>query len=176
MTFISDLFSLKGRLDRKAFWINWLVLLIVSIALAALWIWIEGRTDLQTATLAILPLRVPMVAQQVSMHVRRLRDAGRSWLHVFFLLVIYALMGLVALYWAIGAIPERAECQLTEFDGCGDAGASEGLAFLAGLGPLTGFPGPLSLLWSIFVGRGKSRGNENRAVSVSGRHKPPRNT
>jgi len=156
MNLISHLFSMTGRLDRKAFWINWFVLLAGSIALAALWLWIEGRTNLQTATLAILPLRAPVITQQVSMYVRRLRDAGRSWLHVLFLLVIYAVMGLVAVYWALGAIPARAECQLTGFDNCGDAA---GFAFLAGLGPLAGFPGPLSFFWSLFVGLGKSRGH-----------------
>lgn len=79
------------------------------------------------------------------------------WIHVLFLLAIYITMGLVALYWAPAAISARAECQATGFDNCGDAGGFEAFTFLFGVGPLTGFPGPLSFLWALAVGLAKTR-------------------
>ncbi|MDV6329978.1 DUF805 domain-containing protein [Asticcacaulis sp. 201] len=162
MQSILHLFSLKSRLNRKAFWLNWLVLFVISICLASIWLRIDGDEGVLTATLVILPFRLPVLVQQVSMYVRRLRDAGMLWAHVLFLLAVYTVMTVVALYLAPAAIDARAECQLTGFDNCGDADGFEAFTFLFGIGPLTGLPGPLSFFWALSVGLAKPRG---RAVA-----------
>ncbi|WP_162148975.1 DUF805 domain-containing protein [Asticcacaulis sp. AC466] len=165
MQSILRLFSLKGRLNRIGFWLNWTALLAISVCLAGLWIWVVDRAGIVPATLAILPFRLPLLAQQVSMYVRRLRDAGRPGDDVIFLLAVYAVMTVVALYIASGAISARTECQLTGYDNCGDAGGFELFTFLFGIGPLTGLPGPLSFFWALSVGLAKPRGRALASAS-----------
>jgi hypothetical protein len=133
--------------------------LIFSIFLAALWIGIDTKSGLSAATLCVLLLRTPLFGLQVSMYIRRLNDAAMSRLTILSLLGIYAAMTLIALTFLPSALDESAECQSTGSDGCGEP--SQAIVFLAGLGPLTGIPGPFSFLFGLTVGFSRSRNQTN---------------
>jgi len=157
MRAIISLFDFTGRIGRKAFWAGWGAHLLLSVALVAVFGGVDSRWPGGAAILVLLALRLPIIGLQMSIYARRLRDAGQPGWWAVFVLGLYAVMAYICWNLAQGAMDFARECRQTGYDDCGDAANFAGMAALAGLGPLTGFPGPFSLLFAIGVGSAKSR-------------------
>ena len=94
MTLQQWLFSIKGRIGRRDFWI-WMVLWVVAMTLLFTFAGM-GWLNMQTAAFALVCLLWPTAAVMV----KRLHDRGRSG--IWALLMVLAWM-LLAGNWAVGS-------------------------------------------------------------------------
>ena len=151
---------IPGNLDRKGYWIGFAIHLALSIAIVSVWTGLAEAWPDDRPLLVIVPVRLLSVGPQLSIHVRRLHDAGHSGKWVLCLLALYA-MGLAAFI----------QCQ-HRLDGWGEelallrwhasdesTGNVQALydyelqnALMAGAGVLAGMPGPLQLIFAGIVG------------------------
>ncbi len=156
---------MTGDLDRKGFWIRFVIHLVLSIALTALWValaetWLDAHP-----LFVIVPIRLLLIGPQLSIYMRRLHDAGRSGRWVLCLPALYATGLLVYIHyqhrldgWGAQLAPMRlhapdestADVQ-SHYDNDLDT------VVTIGAGALTGLPGPLQLIFAAVVGRLKSK-------------------
>lgn len=148
-------FDMRGRIGRTAFWVGWGVHFLLSCALIAAFVAVDIRWPGGAAVFVVAGLRLLLIGPQVSLYVRRLRDGGHPGRYVFVLLGIYAVMVAIIAYWMPAALDDARECRETGSSGCGEPASA--MIALAAIGPVTGLPGPFSLLFAIAVGTAKSK-------------------
>lgn len=152
---------LMGDLDRKGFWIRFGGHLILAIALTALWVVLAEVWLDQRPLLVIVPIRLLLVGPQLSIYVRRLRDAGRSGWWALWLVALYA-VGLAAFVHYAHRLDGWGQ-QLASLrryppdESTADVQAHYDndleTVLVVGAGALTGLPGPLQLAFASVVGR-----------------------
>jgi len=150
---IAKYLDMRGRIGRKTFWTGWALHLVLSIGLAVTWnAASKVLGNLAWAIVPVLMLRVALIGPQMSLYVRRLHDIGLSGRWVFVLIGIYTFAALAGAFLAHIASESWGECQQGSYDACDDNAFFGSLAVMAGYGPLTGLPGPFSLLCAVIVG------------------------
>ena len=152
--------GMTGYLDRKRFWIRFVMHLVASIALTALWvalaqIWLDERP-----LLVIVPIRLLLVIPQFSIYVRRLHDASQSGKWIMCLLALYALGAAALIHYGHRLETTGAELAPMRRHSPDESTADVqsvydnnlSTAVIVGSGVLTGLPGPLQLFFAVIVG------------------------
>ena len=152
-------------LGRGGFWTRFAIYLCASIALTVIWVGMKETWLDERFLLVVAPVRLLLIGPQLSIHVRRLHDAGRSGKWILCLVALYA-AGLVAFlhyeHRLDGWGAQLARLRLYPPDeSTGDVQAHYDndleVTVIVGSGALTGLPGPLQLAFAWVVGRLKSR-------------------
>lgn len=145
-------FDMRGRIGRLGFWTGFAAHFAFSVALLLTWLAACDFLGVLPGTLAVSPVRLLLIGPQISMYVRRLRDAGLPVGGVFVLLAVWGLALAAAAADVDQAIAAGHGCDEGTYDDCDTETFSWLFAAIAGYGPLTGLPGPFSLLIAVIVG------------------------
>ncbi len=157
--------DMKAELDQRGFWVWFAVYFVVSAALIGLWYALAKAWPDNRPLLVIVPIRLLLLAPQLSIYRRRLREARRSAGWIFCLAALYA-VGLAALLHyqhrldTVGATLKLVRLRAADESSDNVEAIYENdleTVLIVGAGALTGFPGPLQLIFAVWVGRLKSR-------------------